>query len=73
MAAYKTLLPMSSVGARYIKRSRRLFHWMQVVSLQKLYAEVERTGRAHQYEEKQGLRLYFLRVVGKPPDALYNT
>ena len=30
----------------------------------KLYAEVERTGRAHQFEEKLGIRDNFGRTVG---------
>jgi len=37
---------------------------VQVVSLLKLYAEVERTGRAHQFEEKLPMRSSFAQVVG---------
>jgi hypothetical protein len=42
-----------------------IFESMQVVSLLKLYAEVERTGRAHQFEEKLPMRSSFAQVVGE--------
>jgi len=38
---------------------------LQVVSLLKLYAEVERTGRAHQFEEKLPMRENFAKLVGR--------